>query len=135
MQQLLKLLDDNIYVSRYRIWGDEVTVRDILWTHPDSIKLLNAFPIMLIIDSTYKTNMYKLPLLDMVGVTSTEKTYSVMFAFLETVKEENVTRALEVSQSMLKDQEEMPKVIVTDHDTALMNSVAKVFHTSYALLY
>ena len=44
---------------------------------------------MLIIDSTYKTNKYKLPLLEIVGVTSTEKTYSVGFAFLECEKEDN----------------------------------------------
>lgn len=35
---------------------------------------------------------------------------------------------------MLKDQEEMPKVIVIERDTTLMNSTAKVFSTSYALL-
>ncbi|XP_050918316.1 EH domain-containing protein 2-like [Lathyrus oleraceus] len=77
MQQLLKLMGDNIYVSRYQTCEDEVTLRDIFWTHPDSIKLFNIFPTMLILDSTNKTNKYKLPLLEMVGVTSTEKTYSV----------------------------------------------------------
>lgn len=35
---------------------------------------------------------------------------------------------------MLKDQENMPRAIVTAHDTTLINSVAKVFPTSYALL-
>lgn len=35
---------------------------------------------------------------------------------------------------MLKDQVEMPKVIVTDYDIGLMNSVAKVFHNSYIRL-
>lgn len=35
---------------------------------------------------------------------------------------------------MLKDQVEMPKVIVTDHDTTLMNSITKVFPNSYTLL-
>ncbi|XP_050875905.1 uncharacterized protein LOC127079564 [Lathyrus oleraceus] len=35
---------------------------------------------------------------------------------------------------MLKDQVEMLKVIVTDRVTALMNLIAKVFPTSYALL-
>ncbi|XP_050896317.1 protein FAR1-RELATED SEQUENCE 6-like [Lathyrus oleraceus] len=134
MQQLLKLFYDNSHVSRYRTCEDGVTVRDIFWTHPNSIKLFNMFPIVLIIDSTYKTNKYRLPLLEMVGVTSTEKTYYVGFAFLEREKEENVTWALEVCREMLKDQEEMLKVIVTDRYTSLMNSVAKVFPTSYALL-
>ncbi|XP_050888790.1 uncharacterized protein LOC127093946 [Lathyrus oleraceus] len=49
MQQLLKLLDDNIYVSRYGTCEDGVTVRDILLTHHDSIKFFNMFPTMHII--------------------------------------------------------------------------------------
>ncbi|XP_050909874.1 protein FAR1-RELATED SEQUENCE 5-like [Lathyrus oleraceus] len=115
MQQLLKLLDyrSNSYVSRYRTYEDGVTVRDIFWTHPDSIKLFNTFPTVLILDSTYKTNKYRIPLLEMVGVTSTEKTYSVGFAFLKCKKEDNFTWALEVCQTLLKDQGEMPKAVVT----------------------
>lgn len=62
-------------------------------------------------------------------------TFSLGFAFLESEKEEKVTQALEMCKNMFKDQENMPKFIVTDHDTTLMNLVVKVFHTSYALLY
>ncbi|CAK8562804.1 unnamed protein product [Lathyrus sativus] len=120
MQKLLKFLDDNNYVSKYQKCEDGVIVRDIFWIHPHSIKLSNTFPIVLIIDSTYKTNKYRLPLLDIISVTSTEKTYFVGFAFLEREKKENVTWALEVCPTMLRDQEEMPKVIVIDRDTALI---------------
>ncbi|CAK8562203.1 unnamed protein product [Lathyrus sativus] len=134
MQQLLKLLDDNSYVSRYRTCDNGVTVRDIFWTHSNSIKLFNTFSTVLILHSTYKTNKYRLLLFEMVGVTSTEKTYVVGFAFLECEKEDNFTWALEVCQSLLKDQVEMPKAIVIDRDIALMNVVAKVFPFSNALL-
>ncbi|XP_050920180.1 protein FAR1-RELATED SEQUENCE 5-like [Lathyrus oleraceus] len=99
IQQLLKLLDDNSYMSRYGTSEDAVTVRDIFWTHPDSIKLFSTFLTGLTLDSTYKTNKYILPLFEMVGVTSTEKTYSVGFACLESGKEENVTWALELCQA------------------------------------
>src|ERR1044072_8620348 len=37
-------------------------------------------------------------------------------------------------RSMLKDQEDMPKVVVIDRDTTLMNVVAIVFSTSSTLL-
>src|SRR4051812_26510530 len=53
MQQLLKLLGDNQYVSSLRTCEDKVTVRDIFWTHPESIKLFNRFPTVLVIYSTY----------------------------------------------------------------------------------
>lgn len=101
---MLKLLEDEDYVSRYRVSEDIVTVRDIFWSHPDSVKLFNTFPSVLIIDSTYKTNKYRFPLLEIFGVTSTEMTYSVSFAFLESEKEGNVTWTLEMCKSMLKDK-------------------------------
>lgn len=134
MQQLLKLLDDNHYVSRYKVCEDKVTVRDIFWTHPESLKLFNTSLNILIIDSTYKTNKYKLPLLKIIGVTSTEKTFLVEFAFLKSEKEVNVTWTLEMCKTLSKDQENMLNVIVTDRDIAMMNSIAKVCPTSYALL-
>lgn len=72
--------------------------------------------------------------MEIVGVTSTEKTYSVGFTFLESEKEENVTWALEVCRKILKDKENTPKVIVIDRNTVLMSSVANVFPTSCILL-
>src|SRR3954467_14475889 len=134
MQQLLKLLGDNNYVSSFRTSEDKVIVRDIFWTHPESIKLFNTFPTVIFMDSTYKTNKNRLPLLEIVGVTSTDKTYSVGFAFLECEKKDNFTWALEICKSLLVDQNVMPKVIVTDRDNALMNAVDTVFPTSTALL-
>ncbi|XP_058768633.1 protein FAR-RED ELONGATED HYPOCOTYL 3-like [Vicia villosa] len=77
MQHLLKLLGDNQYLSSFKTCEDKFTVRDIFWNHLESIKLFNTFPTALKIDSTYKTNKYRLPLLEIVGVTSTDKTYSV----------------------------------------------------------
>ncbi|XP_050915419.1 uncharacterized protein LOC127130456 [Lathyrus oleraceus] len=134
MQQLLKLLDDNNYVSRYQTCKDGVTIRYIFWTHLDSIKLFIMFPTVLILDSTYKTNKYRLSLLEMVDVISIEKAYYVGLTLLESEKKESVTWALEVCRAMLKEQEKMHKVIVINRDTALINSVAKIFPTFYALL-
>ncbi|XP_050920380.1 uncharacterized protein LOC127138017 [Lathyrus oleraceus] len=114
-----------VYKIWYRTCEDGVTIREIFWTHPDSMKLFNMFHTVIILDSTYKTKNFRLPLLKMVGVTSTEKTYVIEFSFLECEKEENFTWALEVWHTLLKDQGEMPKVIVTYHDTTLMNLVAK----------
>lgn len=50
MQQRLKLLEDEDYVSRYIVCKDKVIVQDIFWIHPDSVKLFNTFPSVLIID-------------------------------------------------------------------------------------
>lgn len=55
-----------------------------------------------------------LQLLEIVGVTSTKKNFSIRFEFLESEKEDNVTWILEVRQTMLKDKENMLNVIVID---------------------
>ncbi|XP_050878583.1 uncharacterized protein LOC127082390 [Lathyrus oleraceus] len=109
MQQLLKLLDDDHYVSMYRVYEDKVIVLNIFWSHLDFIKLFNIFPIMLIIDSTYKTNKYRFPLLEIDGVTYTEKTFLMDFAFLKSEKEDNVTRVLEICKTMLKNKKKHVK--------------------------
>lgn len=49
------------------------------------------FSTILIIYSTYKINKYRLSLLEIIGVISTEKIYYVGFVFLDREKEENVT--------------------------------------------
>ena len=56
MQQLLKLLIDHGYHHWYREDAETNTVSDILFAHPKSIHLLNVYPYVLIMDSTYKTN-------------------------------------------------------------------------------
>ncbi|KAL5148634.1 hypothetical protein HKD37_13G035645 [Glycine soja] len=48
-------------------------------------------------DTTYKTNRYRLPLLDFVGVTPTGTTFSAGFAYLEDKRLNNVVWALERS--------------------------------------
>nr|XP_027187322.1 uncharacterized protein LOC113785178 [Cicer arietinum] len=58
MQHLFKLIEDAKYVCWNRKRENSDFMRDIFWAHPDSVKLLNLFPIMLIMDITYKTNKY-----------------------------------------------------------------------------
>jgi len=69
---------------------DEDVVRDIFWSHPDAVKLSNACNLTFFIDSTYKTNMYMLLLLDIVGVTPIRMIFSAAFAYLEGERLNNV---------------------------------------------
>ncbi|GAU48047.1 hypothetical protein TSUD_272250 [Trifolium subterraneum] len=133
-QHLLKCCETHKYFHKCRTIGDSTTIQDIFWAHPESIKLFNTFPTVLMMDSTYKTNKYKMPLFEIVGVTSTEKSYNVGFAYIANEKEDNFVWALETCKSLLISKETFPKVIVTDRDKSLMNAVAKVFPNSTALV-
>jgi len=82
MQHLMKLLERDQYIHWHEI-KDEDVVRDIFWCHPDTVRLVNTCNLVFLIDNTYKTNQYRLPLLDFVGVTPTGMTFSAGFAYVE----------------------------------------------------
>ncbi|KAL5148319.1 hypothetical protein HKD37_13G035375 [Glycine soja] len=77
--------------------------------------------------STYKTNRYKLPLLDFVGVTPTAMTLSTGFAYLEDERVNNIVWALERFRGLFLRNDRLPVVIITDRDITLMNAVKTVF--------
>jgi hypothetical protein len=134
MQHLYKCLDENNYFFKARTDGESDFVQDIFFAHPKSVCLLNTFPTVLLMDSTYKTNKYGMPLFEIVGETSCEETYSVGFAFISNEKEENFTWVLQQCMRLFRSKEVKPKVIVTDRDAALMNAVATVFPDSAHLV-
>jgi len=133
MQHLMKLLERDQYIHWHRL-KDEFVVRDLLWCHPDVVKLCNACHLVFLIDSTYKTNRYILPLLDFVGVTPMGMTFSVGFAYLEGERVNNVVWALEWFQSLFLIRDCLLVVIVTNRDLALMNAVKIVFSECTNLL-
>ena len=111
----MKLLERDQYIRWYRL-KDEDVVCDIFWCHPDAVKLVNACNLVFLIDSTYKTNRYRLPLFDFVGVTPTGMTFSAGFAYLEGERVNNVVWALKRFQGLFLRPDRLPVVIVTDRD-------------------
>ncbi len=62
--------------------------------HPDSLAYLRAYPELLLLDCTYKTNKYGMPLLDMIGVDAAQRFFCIAFAFLSGEAEEDYLWAL-----------------------------------------
>jgi len=73
-------------------------------------------------------------LFEIVRVTSTTKTYYVGFVFLASEKEGNFTWVLEMLAGLLFLKLNMPTVVVTDRDNALMNVVVKSLPETSGLL-
>ena len=94
MQHLMKLLERDQYIHWHRI-KDEDVVRDIFWCHPDAVKFVNTCNLVFLIDNTYKTNRYRLSLLDFVGVTPTGMTFSAGFAYVEGERVNNLVWTLQ----------------------------------------
>ncbi|CAL8171865.1 unnamed protein product [Prunus armeniaca] len=131
MQQLLTKLSEHNYIEWHRTSGDIVT--DLFWTHPINIDILRAFPHVLIMDCTYKTNRYRFPLLQIVEVTYTNMTFSVAYVYMNAEKEDNYTWALTALRNLLDDNC-LPGVIVTDRELALLNSITSIFPKARHLL-
>ncbi|XP_057432505.1 uncharacterized protein LOC130725276 [Lotus japonicus] len=134
IQHLMKLLEGDKYAYWSRVEGGSNVIKSLFFAHPDSIHLFNEFPTVVLMDSTYKTNRYRIPLLEMVGVTSTNLTYSIAFAYMANERTDEVLWALNRLKGLIVKEENLPKVIVTDKDTVLMKVIEDVFPAARHLL-
>ena len=132
MQVLMSHLHTNNYVYDFTT-GDSNELENLFFIHPTSWNIWRAFPHVLIIDATYKTNAYNKPFVEIVGVTSTQKTFSIGFVFMHNEQEPNYTWALNCLKSTL-DECMQPRVIITDRELALINACRTVFPDAAQLL-
>ncbi|KAL6514335.1 hypothetical protein OROHE_019077 [Orobanche hederae] len=79
MQYLIGRLKEHEYFYRHRRCEKTGVIEGVFFAHPTSVGVLGAFLRVLLRDRICKTNNCKLPLLDMVGVTSTSLTFQAAF--------------------------------------------------------
>ncbi|KAK9676212.1 hypothetical protein RND81_11G061800 [Saponaria officinalis] len=101
--------------------------------HPKSVMLSKISRKVYVLDCTYKTNMYKMPLLDVIGISRTNKSFYSCFVFLKKEKDEDYVWALEMFKEMIGPTFQ-PLVIVSDRDMALKKAILVVFPQSIHLL-
>ena len=101
-------------------------LEELFFVHPTSYALWCTFPEIMLIDSTYNTTLFKLPFLEIVGVTSTNKTFSMAFSFLNSEKGPNFEWVLQRVKLVI-DERYYPRVIVTDRDLALLGACRAEF--------
>ena len=108
-------------------------LEELFFVHPTSYALWCTFPEIMLIDSTYNTTLFKLPFLEIVGLTSTNKTFSMAFSFLNSEKMPNFQWVLE-RVKMVIDETYYPRVIVTDRDLALLGACRAEFPDAHKVL-
>ena len=92
-------------------------------------------PDVLIMDCTYKTNRYKLPLISTMGTTALNTSFYVEFAFLRQERKENYVWFLQQLKTLYRMLNiSYPKVVVTDRDIGLMAAIYSVFPDTRHLL-
>ncbi|BBN09862.1 hypothetical protein Mp_4g23330 [Marchantia polymorpha subsp. ruderalis] len=132
---LEKLLDDMQSDGVLHVYerDAEGRITRLFFALPLCVALAREFYHVLLMDATYKTNKFKMPLLHAVSLSSTSQTFSAAFCFLRSETEADYTWALTQIKSIF-DGDHLPKVIVTDCDQALMSALATVFPNAHNLL-
>ncbi|XP_058217285.1 protein FAR1-RELATED SEQUENCE 4-like [Rhododendron vialii] len=132
---ILNELNEKHYIYNYLTNEHTNEIIDILWVHPTSLELSVNFPSALIIDATYKSNEYRIPLLEVVGITSTIKTYSLMFAYLNNETKERLIWALDtLKRWMVGKGAALPSVVVSDRYLALLSAIEICFPLAHHIL-
>ena len=116
-------------------FAQDSRVTAILFAHPDSLSYLETYPDILLLDCTYKTNKYGMPLLDIIGVDACQRSFCIAFAFLSGEAEQDYSWALEHLSSIYRTcKAKPPSVVLTDHCLACMNAMAIHFPYANSLL-
>ncbi|POW08536.1 hypothetical protein PSTT_07447 [Puccinia striiformis] len=110
------------------------SVQRLFFAHPGSIHLARVNHHVALLDATYKTNRYKLPLLHIIGQAASNRLFSIGFCFLTYEDNENYLWAVNNLKKYIWRPQRVPKVFVTDRDTALRNALEEVFPDSQANL-
>ncbi|KAL2886392.1 mutator-like element transposase [Ceratocystis lukuohia] len=131
IQALIEQLTEEGFRYQVRV-NSENHLTALFFAHPDSIAYLQENPDVLLLDCTYKTNQYAMPLLDMIGVDSSQKSFFIAFAFLSGETEDDYLWALQHLKSLY--QQGLPSVVLTDRCQAIMNAVPVYFPSAAALL-
>jgi hypothetical protein len=127
-------LDSEGFWNRMQL-DEDGRVTAVLFAHPQSLAYLKSYPDLLILDCTYKTNKYKMPLLDIVGVDACQRSFCIAFAFLSGEDEGDYIWALDRLRSMYElCGARLPSVILTDRCLACMNAVSRCFPAAVSLL-
>lgn len=96
-----------------------------MFAHPESIKYANKYNRVFVLDCTYKTNRYQMPLLHIIGISPSNSTFSIAFCFMQNEKEESYIWALKTFFSFLNPLPFKP-VLCTDRDLALLGALRVV---------
>jgi MULE transposase domain len=125
IEALLEELQKGQYIFYFKT--DTINhITHLFFAHPKSIETLNLFPDLILLDCTYKTNKFKLPLLNIVGSTCLNTTFYIAFCFLKYEDTESYIWVLSNIKSLYNNQL-LPKALVMDRDMALLGASRTVF--------
>lgn len=132
-QKLLRLLQQRDYMIEL-LKTPEGHLTHLFFSHIEAAKHAAQCPEVLIIDATYKTNVYKFPLVSAVGISNITnekgslKTFQIAMAWIENEKEYSYRWFLKTLRSKIYDTYNcIPCVFMSDRDRAIRNASEEIF--------
>lgn len=131
---LITQLNNEGFWSRIQ-FDDNRRVTGVLFAHTQSLAYLEAYPDVLLLDCTYMTNKYNMPLLELIGFDACQRSFCIAFAFLSGETEGDYEWVLGQLQSLYTSCNiRLPSVILTDRCLACLNALNVVFYNAVSLL-
>ncbi|KUF79174.1 hypothetical protein AM588_10000109 [Phytophthora nicotianae] len=125
---LLKQLSTNKFFFKYKVNPETSRLQYLFWSHPGIKQFYKWNSDVLIMDCTYKTNAYDLPLLNIIAMTNMNTVLPIAQCWLSGEKEDDFLWALEQLQCMMTEYAiSKPTIIITDRDQACMNALDRSF--------
>ena len=131
---LQELLKEGEWYFRFELdKNDHVTV--LFCIYKISIEMLRYYLWVLIIDCTYKTNQYCLPLLDIVGFTPTGISIYLGFAFVHNERTGTLEIVLEYLDTVYQKLGlDPPSTVLTDKEPGLINAIKAVWPNTDSMI-
>ncbi|KAK9676175.1 hypothetical protein RND81_11G059500 [Saponaria officinalis] len=114
-QHMLASATEAGYVQYREVNNETSQLTHIFMVHPEAIRMYRSYKFVVGISSTYNTNEYKFPLVEMIGMTPTNHNFTIAYAIMEGENKEDYVWMLEKLRSLLPDGV-FPTIIVTDRE-------------------
>ncbi|CAN1248903.1 PKS-NRPS hybrid synthetase cheA [Linum perenne] len=132
-QHMLALATQYQYVVFFYQSVESASVTHVFMAHPEAVKLHRAYPYVVLLDSTYKTNRYGYPLVELIGITPVGKSFTIAYVIMKDESIDIYKWVLE-KLKMLVEEDSVPNVIVTDPELGLLAAIKETFPHSVHLL-
>ena len=107
----------------------------LFFVYPKALELYKSHLDILMLNCTYKTNRFCMPLLNISAITSGKQVIQVAIVFLTKEREGDYNWVLECFQELiLKESIEKPTITITDKELALIASLNVLFPSSHHIL-
>jgi hypothetical protein len=132
MEALIATLEGGEFRFNYRT--DAIgRVTHLFFAHSKSLELLHKYPDVLLLDCTYRTNKFKMLLLNIVSTTCLDSNFHAAFCFLAKEEEGDYIWAMEQLKELFLLGMRV-WAFVTDREIAVINACRNVFPAAARLL-